>query len=87
MQDGIGGSCSFVETLSMSIKIYKDLLACGLSPNHNKCTGITFEILKWLDFVFDLKEGVLKNQNPILMNHAELLQSFTQMLQWYMLDF
>ena len=60
LDDGIGGSCSFSEALSISIKIYRDLLACGLTPNHNKCTWIPVQILKWLGFILDLKEGFLK---------------------------
>ena len=40
LDDGFGGSYSFSEALSISIKIYKDLLVCGLTPNHNKCTWI-----------------------------------------------
>ena len=60
LDDGIGESYSFTEALSISIKIYRYLLACGLTPNYNKCTWIPVQILKWLGFILDLKERFLK---------------------------
>ena len=60
LDDEIGESYSFSEALSIIVKIYRDLLACGLTPNQNKCTWIPVQILKWLGFILDLKEGFLK---------------------------
>ena len=36
------------------------MLACGLTPNHDNCTWIPVQILEWLGFILDLKEGILK---------------------------
>ena len=60
LDDGIGGSLFVRRRPWYQDKIYLDLLAYGLTPNHDKCTWIPTQILKWLGFSLDLKEGFLK---------------------------